>query len=150
MLPPEAPEEGDFQENYEDNDEDEHHLSASEIIAPNTIVAVRPNGGRDPVWFVKVLEVDREVKKEEQDILSDSYGVPIPPGTHCIRGQFLEKDNEFKKHTTYRLGQETFFLKGNVVYPYVAMEEMKNHFVSTNDDFVDIIMYIETNGFSYL
>ena len=45
---------------------------------------------------------------------------------------------------------QTFFLKRNVVYPYVVMEEKKNHYILTNENYIDIILFLETSGFSYL
>ena len=38
----------------------------------------------------------------------------------------------------------------NVVYPHVVMEEKKNHYILTNENYIDIILFLETSGFSYL
>ena len=64
-------------------------------------------------------------------------GSYVGNGTLCFMWQNVAKWNHFFTNTL-------------LVYPYVVMEEKKNHYILTNENYIDIILFLETSGFSYL
>ena len=101
----------------------------------------------DSIWFVKVLEIDCV---EEQE-MTDRYKNCIPKCMPFIKGQFLQRDNVFKNHTTYTLAKDiTFLIKENVLYPYVLMAPGKKGYTLQNKDYLDILYHVEQTGFSHL
>ena len=144
VLSTKEPQNGD--EN-EDEEEDEN-ISVSDMIVPDTIVAVAaPEDSMDQLWFVKVLRVDCV---ELEDVF-DTYKNKIPAGLTFLKGQFLEKDNIHKHHTTYKLSQGlTYFYKESVLFPYVQMVVKNNKFVLHNQDWLDIQYHVEQTGFAHL
>ena len=148
IIPPKL--RSEFLPSYEagNEDDDDNELGGSDFIVPDSIVAVAaPPESMDSIWFVKVLEIDCV---EEQE-MTGRYKNCIPKCMPFIKGQFLERDNVFKHHTTYTLAKDiTFLIKENVLYPYVLMEPGKKGYTLQNKDYLDILYHVKQTGFSHL
>ena len=80
----------------------------------------------------------------------DSYDNKIPAGLQFCKGQFPEKDNEHRSHTTYKLGKgKNFFYKESVIYPCVQMELGKKGLILHNHDYLDVIYHVEQTGYAH-
>ena len=77
----------------------------------------------------------------------DDYGHTIATGMEYLVGSYLEKCNETKKGQLFKmLGKDVFFFKETIVYSFVNFQEHKGIYLIANDDYCDIILYIENNG----
>ena len=81
----------------------------------------------------------------------DDYGHTIAAGMEYLVGSYLEKCNETKNGQLFKMmGKDVFFFKEthlfSIVYPFVNFQEQKGNYFIANDDYCDIILYIENNG----
>ena len=83
--------------------------------------------------------------------MTDDYGHNVIQGQVCFKGLYLEKDSTSQKEQSFKLiNKFAFFFKDNVVYPFVNFMEKKDLHVITNNDFCDVIYYVEHYGMSAL
>lgn len=118
------------------------------FIQPNSYVALRADNSTDHgdmIWLVKVADINKmnNMKSEE-----DSYHNVIPKGTLFFSGHFLERLNVEKRSTTYKLvdNKITYFYKESVIFPFVNIVESKKGLVLSDEDYTDILIYIEQQG----
>jgi hypothetical protein len=139
----------DGNDGLDDGEEDQdENINGYDMIVPETNVAVAaPKDSMDSMWFVKVAKIDCI---ELEDVI-DSYKHKVPAGTSFMKGHFLERDNEHKHHTTFKItGKLTFFYKESVLFPYVQMVLKNNKYVLHNSDWLEIQYHVEQNGFAHL
>ena len=119
----------------------------NEFILPGSICALAADQkSPDTVWFIKIDE--RIVPTAE---MTDDYGHKVIQGQVCFKGRYLEKDSTSRKEQSFKLMNKfAFFFKDNVVYPFVNFTEKKDLYVITNNDFCDVISYVEHYGMSVL
>ena len=85
--------------------------------------------------------------------MSDDYGHKISMGQMFIRGNYLEKVYSSNKTSAkYKCMEKlVYFYKGNVVYPFVNFEKQNQHyFVISNNDFCEVISYVQHYGMGAL
>ena len=92
-----------------------------------------------------------ESNQSSYDRMTDDYNV-ILQGVAYFTGKFLEWTKRGKRCSFYRLVTEksTYFYKESVVFPFVNIINEKNKLVLKDDDYTDILMYIEKSGFTHL
>ena len=115
-------------------------------IIPQMYVAVAADDNSlDPMWFIKVLEVDCYGNGK-------GYGNIIPVGVNFTKGHFMEKSVfSNSKYQTYKLsGKVTFFYKESVVYSYVNFEQNKNGFILKIDEYAEILNFFERNSYNHI
>ena len=114
------------------------------FVTPDSYVALAAHHtSNDNIWFAKVRKINLCSTREEVD----DYGNSIPAGTIYFCGNFLERDTVGMKSVTYKLSHKTtYFYKESVIFPYVNFDEGKKGCVFTNEDYTDILVYIEHNG----
>ena len=75
------------------------------------------------IWFVYSIDVE-----EALDEQLDSYGHAIPPGHMFVRARYLERMGNTNKGQKYKLMlMEVCLYKESIVYPFVNMEQKKDH-----------------------
>ena len=92
-----------------------------DFIFPQMYVAVAADDNSlDPMWFIKVLEVDCCGNGKD----GDDYGNIILVGVNFIKGHFMERSVFLNsKYQAYKLSRKvTFFYKESVVYLNVNFE----------------------------
>ena len=124
------------------------------FIVPGMYVALRAddtddddttNKSNDMFWLVKITAVN-QVNTEEN--VEDSYHYIIPKGTIFFTGHFLERITIGKRYTSYKLEKDKFthFYKESVVFPFVNITEGKKCLILKDEDYTDILVYIEQQG----
>ena len=105
-----------------------------DFIIPQTYVAVAADDNSlDPMWLIKVLEVECCGNGKDDD----DCGNIIPVGVNFIKGHFMEKSVfSNSKYQTYKLSRKVaIFYKESVVYPYVNFEQNKKGFILKIDEY---------------
>ena len=126
-----------------------------EFVVPGTVVAIRRDkkgGSSDQAfWFMEVVEVNRCVM--EEDKLIDDSGRVVPKGLQHLSGHFFEKNDKYsnmKKYVYNKSKKITYFFRESIMYPYVNMVEEKHGYSLSAQDYTEILLAIEQNGYSYL
>ena len=110
------------------------------IIPQRSVAVAAGDNSLDPMWFIKVLEVDCCGNGKD----GDGYG-NIPVSLNFIKGHFMEKSVfSNSKYQTYKLSRKkTFFYKESVVYSYVNFEQNKKSFNLKMDEYAEILNFGE-------
>ena len=125
---------------------DESNL-LTEYITPDSIVTVAADSNSiETVWFIKVIENECVSNGEDQD----DYGHIIIENAMFHRGNFLERISHSLNSQTFKVSKKvTYFYTESVIYPFVNFKEEKG-FVLHNNEWSDIIHFIEQNNFCHL
>ena len=123
----------------------------NDFIQPGTYVAVTaPQNGNslEMVWFIEVTEVNRTLTESSIDGYQNHMAAGI---THNV-GHFLERDPRSNLKVTYfnRSQKETFFFKESILYPCVNTTASKKFLTLSMGDYMDVLNYIEENGYCHL
>ena len=118
------------------------------ILADSYLALAADSTDVDALWYVKVLEVNQCSDKNEVD----GYCNEIPKGVTYFVGNFLVRDHRGKRCTYFNLetDKKTYFYKESVLYPFVNILEEKNKLLLKDEDYTDILMYVEQSGFTHL
>ena len=119
-----------------------------DFILPDTYVAVaaRDKDVQDTIWVIKVTET-----KCVGDGSADDYKINIPMGQEHMKGHFLEQKHITKTSTIFSLSTKvTHFYKETVVFTFVNVKESKKGFEIDNQDWLDIVFYVEQTGYAHL
>lgn len=101
----------------------------------------------DTVWFVKVID---DTCVDHKNTIDD-YGNKVADGVYYIAENFFEYLSDAHNKKTYKLSKKVpLFYKECIVYPFVNITEGKKGYEIANNDFTDILYYVEQNGFSHL
>ena len=82
--------------------------------------------------------------------VTDGFHHTIPPGRTYHVGRFLERAQEGKDCTTFKVRKDekrTYFYRVSVLCPFV---EKKKGFVLSNSCYVDVLYHVESNGFQHI
>ena len=117
--------------------------TAKEFLLPGSICAIAADAkSTDTIWFVYIVDVE-----EALDDKLDSYGHAIPPGHMYVRARYLERMGDTNKGQKYKLmSKEVFLYKESIVYPFVNMEQKKDHYFISKSAFYDVLTYAEQSG----
>ncbi len=119
------------------------------FIVPEAYVAVAAdNTSNDTIWIIKVIEANRCSTENEMD----DYNNVIPKGTVFFTGHFLEHVMIGTRCMIYKLIKDktTHFYKESVVFPFVNIKDERKGLVLNDEDYTDILMYIEKNGLIHI
>ena len=84
----------------------------------------------------------------ESDMMDDYHHV-ITKDQEYIECHYFEKDQ--KGHVYRRDWKTAFIYKECIVYPVVNMEEnIHNRYLLSNEEYCEILAYIEKSGYSHL
>ena len=82
---------------------------------------------------------------------TDDNSHTIHPGQNYYEGHFLEQVNFNKKGRIYKVGKKVeFVFRTSIVYPLVQFEQRKDSLFLNNNEYVDILLYLEQNGYNTL
>ena len=125
----------------------ERNTDKCDFLMPESICAVAADQqSSDTVWFIKIE--GESVTKEE---ICDDYGVKVGLGQKYLYGKFLEKEGTCRGGQKFKLMRKTtFFYKESVAYPFVNFDYRKHLYVISNNDFCDIISYVDHYGMAPL
>ena len=114
--------------------------ATDDFFLPESIVAVAESSV-DTVCFIKINDIDIT-----NDLIRDSYGNCVLAGQHYLKGHFLEKDNMVKNGYIYKINKKhfTIFFEESILYPSVRFYDTPKGLLLKNEDFVDILMYIQS------
>ena len=100
----------------------------------------------DTLWFVQI-----KGEFESTTSVSDDYGHIVTPGQKYMQGHFLEQVSDQITSKAYKLtDKETIFYRESVVYPFVNVTEEKVKYIISSRDYIDIINFVEHNGWATL
>ena len=119
----------------------------AEFLLPDSYCAIAADpSSSEAMWFVKVKASDIAVESIEDD-----YGNQIAPGVEYIIGQFLEKTEWGSKGSFYKLSKKkTYFYKESVVYPAVQFTGRKKGYFLSNQEYAEILNFVDQTGFTSL
>ena len=125
----------------------ERNTDKCDFLMPESICAVAADQqSSDTVWFIKIE--GESITKEE---ICDDYGVKVGLGQKYLYGKFLEKEGTCRGGQKFKLMRKTtFFYKESVVYPFVNFDYRKHLYVISNNDFCDVISYVDHYGMAAL
>ena len=76
--------------------------------------------------------------------IEDDYGHRISQGQQYVVGNFLERTRSTKKGLLLKKeSKKTYFFKESIVYPFVQFSTLKMELYLTNNDFADILAFVE-------
>ena len=118
-----------------------------EFLLPGSVCVIAADEkSTDTAWLVKIFE-----ETVAKDNISDHYGHVVLDGQRYIDGRYLEfhitKQNN---HIFIEMLKKMFFYRSSVVYPFVNHEQKENIYTISNNDFCDIIAYVEHFGMKQL
>eukprot|EP00794_Sanderia_malayensis_P019611 gene19611-21542_t len=118
--------------------------AVDDFILPDSFAAIAADDPTETLWFIQVIDVNLSSTKNEVD----GYKNVIPPGTMYVSGYFLERDTVGKKSVSYKIDKSrvTYVYKESIVYPYVNFVAKDGHVVLHNEDYTDILMWVEKKG----
>ena len=120
-------------------------FDVTDFLVEGTICAVAADAASsDTVWFIRISNDS----VAEQNVCDD-YSHHIKAGQHYVEGHYLERESTSIKGQTFNLMKlKVYFYKESVVYPFVQHEQKRGKLFISNNDLVEIIYYIESNGLS--
>eukprot|EP00794_Sanderia_malayensis_P020851 gene20851-22896_t len=120
---------------------------ANEYLLPGSVGAIAAGDtSSDTVWFINVTK-----QSEATDVVTDDYGFTVQPGQQFIEGHFIELINTSSKGRFYISASKTaFFFKESVVYPFVQMSNVKGKRFMNNNDYAEILYFVEQTGMASL
>ena len=101
----------------------------------------------DTVWFLKIVKEGTATKT-----IFDEYGHSIIEGSSYVEGKYLEFETSKKNEKVYReMDKTVYYYVCSVVYPFVntRFEKGKMYHI-TNNDFCDVISYVQHHGMQSL
>lgn len=127
---------------------DEVSVEGSDFLLPGTVCAIAADRKSvDTVWFFEIVkEFGATVD------IYDDYGVTVGAGQRCLEGHFFELLKVVGSTRKYKLilSKKALVYRESVVYPFVPFEKKDDCFVLLNNDFVDILRYVEHNGLEFI
>ena len=117
------------------------------LIIPETFCAIfASSASADTVWFVKIVE-----ECDAAHDIEDDYGQKISQGQQYVVGKFLERTRSTKKGLLFKEeSKKTYFFKKSIVYPFVQFYTLKIELYLTNNDFADLLAFVEQTGMTSL
>ena len=104
-------------------------------------IIIRADGNQ---LFTSIVEIEEKIKKSYE---TDEYNHMVHPGQKYYDGFFLEEDSNNSKGKFFRLvRKKAFVLRKSIIYPLVQLMDRKNKLYITNEDYVEILVYVEDNG----
>ena len=83
--------------------------------------------------------------------IEDDYGQNIFQRQQYVVGNFLERTRSTKKGLLFKEeSKKTYFFKESIVYPFVQFSTLKMELYLTNNDFADILAFVEQTGMASL
>ena len=96
--------------------------------------------------FVKIVE--EYVAAHD---IEDDYGHKISQGQEYVVGNFLERTRSTKKGLLFKEeSKKTYFFKESIAYPFVQFSTLKMELNLTNNDFADMLAFVEETGMASL
>ena len=113
------------------------------LIIPETFCASAVSStSADTICCMKIVE--KCVAAHE---IEDDYGHKISQGQQYVVGNFLERTRSTKKGLLLKKeSKKTYFFKESIVYPFVQFSTLKMELYLTNNDFADILAFVEQTG----
>ena len=118
------------------------------FLQVNSVCAVAADKkSYETVWFVKIIE---EVTADKE--IWDDYGVTVIEGETVLKALFLEKSSQTKTGQTSKLtsNKTTLLYKESVVYPFVNFKKGSDNYFISNNNFYEIISYVEHFGLTII
>ena len=113
----------------ETNEKSQHDPNSVDFVLPDTFCAIAA----------------------DINTITGDYDIQITAGQEYIEGQFLEKLNTTTKGHLYRLDKKkTFFFHEFVVYSFAQFQCTKKRIFLSNEEFVEILNYVESNGLPHI
>ena len=130
----------------DDIDEVQKEQAASEVLVPDTVVAlVADSKSHKSFYFIKTTEEEQQ-KLEDA---TDGYGYVVKKGVKHFEGLFFERKFDSDKVYTLNEKKRAFFYKESVVFPSVQLKPRKGDF-ELSDELLVIIKYIEMSNVTSL
>lgn len=107
---------------------------------PGSICAVpTDDSSSDTFWLIKITNM-----LTTKESVIDDYLHKIPPGEEYLVGHYLERESSNSKgQLFYVTKKEVYFYKECIVYPFVNLKERKNKWFISNEDYVDVLYFVE-------
>ena len=117
--------------------------SSAEFMYPDSIcVIVADASSQDLVWFLKTDEI-----KELIEDSVDDYGHHVASGSPVMKGRYTERASEKSNRINYRIMKKNAYVfKESVGYPFMNVEIRKKFNFIRNNDYFDILSYVEHFG----
>ena len=117
--------------------------SSAEFMYPDSIcVIVADASSQDLVWFLKTDEI-----KELIEDSVDDYGHHVASGSPVMKGRYIERASEKSNRINYRIMKKNAYVfKESVGYPFMNVEIRKKFNFIRNNDYFDILSYVEHFG----
>ena len=118
------------------------------FVTPGSIIAVAADDPNVTFFFLKVVDVNQS----SPEIKTDDYGKQVPPGNIYVSGYFLEKNVIGRKSTSYKLNTSriAYAYKESLVYPYVDFEVKGDNYILHNEEYTDVLIWIEKYGLVHI
>ena len=131
----------------EDNDDVDSNSVVHEFLLPGSVCAIAAsNKSTDTVWFFKIISEGVAEKN-----IFDNDGHCILKGNAYIEGYYLEYEKDKKRLKVYKEGKNSVYCyRSSVVYPFVQYMQKDDKYHIKNDDFCDVISYVQHNGLQSL
>ena len=117
------------------------------LIIPEMFCAIAASStSADTVWFMKIVE-----KCVAAHDIEDDYGHKISQGQHYVVGNFFKRTRSTKNGLLFKEEpKKTYFFKESIVYPFVQSSTLKMELYLINNDFADILAFVEQTGMASL
>ena len=117
------------------------------LIIPEMFCAIAASStSADTVWFMKIVEKCVAAHDTEDD-----YGHKISQGQHYVVGNFFKRTRSTKNGLLFKEEpKKTYFFKESIVYPFVQSSTLKMELYLINNDFADILAFVEQTGMASL
>ena len=117
--------------------------SSAEFMYPDSIcVIVADASSQDLVWFLKTDEI-----KELIEDSVDDYGHHVASGSPVMKGRYIERASGKSNRINYRIMKKNAYVfKESVGYPFMNVEIRKKFNFIRNNDYFDILSYVEHFG----
>ena len=119
-----------------------------DFVLPDTYCAVAADkSSPETLWFIKVITLH----DASDETKTDEWGITIPPGQQKIEGTFVVKNSACSDGDIYKPNKKkTFFYPESVVYPCVQFKSKKDGLLLTNEEYVEILNFVERSGFTHI
>ena len=127
---------------------DDENTNIDDFFLPGSIcVMASDNLDTESFWLLSIVSVN----VAESDMMDDYHHV-ITKDQEYLECHYFEKQDKTRKGHVYRRDWKTAFIyKECIVYPFVNMEEnIHNRYLLSNEEYCEILAYIEESGYSHL
>ena len=129
--------------NPEENDESNNN----EFILPGSVCTMLSDSkDTESFWLISIVAI-----RETADDIVDDYRHHVQRNQQYIECHYLEKDDKTKKGHIYRMDSKiAFVFKECIIYPFVNIKQSGSKYILSDEDYCEVLRYIEHSGFSHL